>query len=360
MHSHNFFRLSWLLQLFVGIALFTVSLLLQGQVLIGFLAVPPLAWALAFSLEAGKALAIVWHRYLRGSRHAYPISTRWVSAIFRIGLLALSLICSLLFIGEHLDRPRLAQTRQLDLQQLEAEATQALARFEQDRSASLATLRQRNADRISALRTAAERRIDRLESDLQREMNNVVKGQFKGPRYRELSRRLEDEKSVLTKMLQHNAAESTRQEERLLADLDARKTTLLDQFKTEREQLYARRYLHDERAADPRVVALVNLAEALVGAAPSPQAFIFTFALLLGVLLELGIVLAFDTVTVSMMPAIRAQHDGEIDRKIFGARTRAEAEKEASAHKRFLDRIQRRARDTVAVAERMAADRQGS
>ena len=357
MHSHNFFRLSWLLQLLVGITLFSVSFLLQGQVLLGFLTIPALAWALAFSLEASKALAIVWHRYLRSARHVYPVSTQWISAIFRIGLLTLSLICSLLFIGEHLDRPRLAQVRQQDLRQLETEATQALARFEQDKSASLAALHQRNASRVSPLQSAAEQRIERLEASLQREMDNVVKGQFKGPRYRELAQRLEKEKADLERLLQQNAEASAKEEERLLADMAAKKTALLDKFKAERQRLHAKRYLHDERAADPRVVALVNLIAGLFGVAPSPEALIFVFAILLGVLLELGIVLAFDTITVSMAPVIRAQHDGEIDRKIFGAKSRAEAEKEASQYKQFLDRIQRRARDTVSVAERVATER---
>ena len=206
MHSHNFFRMSWLLQLVVGIALFTVSLALQGEVLFGFLAAPALAWALALSLEAGKVLSIVWHRYLSGAPQTYPPSTRWVSAAFRLGLLALSLVCTLLFIGEHLDRPRLAQARQQDLQQLEARTAQLLAQHERDTTTRLEALRQRNAARVSALRSTAERRIDRLETSLQREMDNVVKGQFKGPRYRELAQRLEKEKAALEKMLQDNAA----------------------------------------------------------------------------------------------------------------------------------------------------------
>ncbi len=356
MHSHNFFRMSWLLQLVVGIALFTVSLALQGVVLFGFLAAPALAWALALSLEAGKVLSIVWHRYLSGAPQTYPPSTRWVSGAFRLGLLTLSLVCTLLFIGEHLDRPRLAQARQQDLRQLEARTAQLLAQHERDTTTRLEALRQRNAARVSALRSTAERRIDRLETSLQREMDNVVKGQFKGPRYRELAQRLEKEKAALEKMLQDNAAALDKQEEKLLTEAAAAKSALLENASKSRQRLALNHYDGDERAADPRVVALVNLSRSIFGAAPSPNAFAFSFAILVSILLELGIVLAFDTITVSMTPAIRAQHAGEIDRKIFGARTRAEAEKEASAHKQFLDRIQRRARDTVGVAERVAAD----
>jgi hypothetical protein len=62
MRLSGFFRVTWVLQLLVGVALFAVSLLIENRVLHAFFAAPVIALTLAVALELGKAAAIVWHR----------------------------------------------------------------------------------------------------------------------------------------------------------------------------------------------------------------------------------------------------------------------------------------------------------
>ena len=82
----GFFRITWTIQLLVGIALFSVSFLIENQVLQSFFSAPAIALTLTAALEFGKAVAIVWHRYLSQSGAAgYPAATRaFSSAVFSI------------------------------------------------------------------------------------------------------------------------------------------------------------------------------------------------------------------------------------------------------------------------------------
>lgn len=61
-----FFPLTWFMQLSVGIALFLLSCWIEIQVFQFFF--PDSGWLaviLAVALEVGKALAIIWNRYLQ-------------------------------------------------------------------------------------------------------------------------------------------------------------------------------------------------------------------------------------------------------------------------------------------------------
>lgn len=62
---HYFFPLAWLTQFGVGSALFILSCWIEIQVLQHFLGNDLLALVLAIALEVGKALAILWNRYLQ-------------------------------------------------------------------------------------------------------------------------------------------------------------------------------------------------------------------------------------------------------------------------------------------------------
>ncbi len=61
MTFNNFFRTSWMIQLLVGIGLFSVSFVIENQIMQAFLSAPLLALCLAITLELGKAVAIIWH-----------------------------------------------------------------------------------------------------------------------------------------------------------------------------------------------------------------------------------------------------------------------------------------------------------
>ena len=123
----HFFRVSWSIQLLVGICLFIVSFMIEKQVLEAFIVTPFLALLLAASLEIGKAVAIIWHRYMTSrSDVLYPNSIRWASSLFRIGLVFLSVVCSLLFLAANLDRPNLDEVRSHEMSRGESRLDETL------------------------------------------------------------------------------------------------------------------------------------------------------------------------------------------------------------------------------------------
>lgn len=190
-----FFKINWLIQLVVGIGLFTLSFLIENQVLQAFLNAPLIALFLALMLEIGKAMAIIWHRYLRiRNAHHYSVVMRTLSSVFRGGLVLLSLLCSLLcsllYLAQQLDRPYLQQVRSQALQQIESDLDQQQQRLQAEQVDRLATLRARQQNEYTQTKAVINTRTAQLESWLHAEMNNVIGGVFKGPRYLEFEQQL--------------------------------------------------------------------------------------------------------------------------------------------------------------------------
>jgi hypothetical protein len=92
-----------------------------------------LALLLAVTLECGKISAIIWHYYLHHlSEHDYPTPVRLTSLFFRLGLVFLSLLCSMLFLSARLDRPGLEKVRAAELAAVEQRYTNRLVEAERD------------------------------------------------------------------------------------------------------------------------------------------------------------------------------------------------------------------------------------
>lgn len=213
MNFTKFFKLSWSIQLIVGIAFFSASLIIEGLVLQSMLAIPLLAWFIAIVLELGKAAAIVWHRYLVVQVETpYPGSTRFASASFRLGLLFVSTVCSLMFFTSY------------------------------------------------------------------------AAGHTDG-------------------------------------DLTVGTT------------------------------ALVHTTEAVLGLALEPLEFAFYFAVVFALILELGILLAFEVVTVTMLPALQVQHSQEVASEVMRAKVSGESARDHIVHASVLKKVRKSAQSTLAEAQ---------
>lgn len=185
-----FFKGSWLVQLIVGIGLFTCSFFLEYQVLSSFFSPQPLALLLAVTLECGKISAIIWHYYLHHlSEHEYPPPVRLTSLCFRLGLVFLSLLCSMLFLSARLDRPGLEKVRTAELEAVEQRHKERLAEAERLYNARKDTAQAGQEQKRKAIQEQWGQRIQQLESLLLQEMGNTVRGKFRGPRYEEFAQR---------------------------------------------------------------------------------------------------------------------------------------------------------------------------
>lgn len=365
MQDSRFFRVAWGIQLLTGIALFSVSLYIENQVMQAFLAGPLLALALTAALETGKGVAIVWHRYMQTEAGLSSFSTRIFSGLFRFGLVALSLISSLLYLAAHLDRPNLSQAREQDRRSIEQTRERELSRLRAQRGARIDELFARQSEERDEALRPHHQRIAQLEAERRAEMDNVVHGVFKGKRYREFERLLNDEKRELAKLAesiaQYQRQEADTARNRLDAGFDARARDIQESASTALRRLVGKDYAEDERANDPRIVAFLKIVESVFGKKAEPLQFVFVFSILLSLLMEIGIVIAFDTITLTVLARITAARHAEAIEQFIKTEASGDAAREEQRHKSEVDRVRKRAGDTLRDAETAyGAFRQGA
>jgi hypothetical protein len=260
----GFFRLGWLVQLLVGVALFGVSFFIENAVLQAFFAAPLMALTLAAALELGKAAAIIWHRYLRVLEDGgYPWGTRFFSSLFRFGLFGLSAVCSLLYFGVQLDRPNLEEVRAAELAAVDTHLQERLQRLDAEQQARTAGEKARQRTEYEDTHRVHQRQVDELEALLRAEMDNVVGGVFKGPRYREIQDRLAEARAArdaaLSRLSAHHAREVAEQSSRLSREYAAARQALIVEGEARRAAVRDATYDRDDRVNDPLVVALMRM-----------------------------------------------------------------------------------------------------
>ncbi len=97
------FRLGWIVQVTLALALLSLSLWIHQQAIAGYMAPPWLALIAAVLLVAGKALAIAYYPYAVrsgavGGYRAGPVK------LLQLALAALSLVCALSFFANQIER----------------------------------------------------------------------------------------------------------------------------------------------------------------------------------------------------------------------------------------------------------------
>ncbi len=355
MRTNVFFNGSWAGQLLVGCGLFLCSFLIEYRILLHFISPAPLALFLALTLEGGKVAAVIWHYYLGYlAADAYPLSVRFTSLVFRSGLFTLSMLCSMLFLTAHLDRPNLARVRQERIAAITARAREKAglirSRYAEKRNLLLA----RHKEETTGIAGRHQERIDRLERLLRGEMDNVVNGVFKGPRYRELELRLRQEEATQRRELetarQRQEDEITGLEERLDREL----TALQDETDRRLRQVASADYADDEEVNDPRIVALLNTVDAIFHHRWQPLQFVFFFSILISLLMEAGIMLAFATITMAIAPVLHARHVEELEKEAARVRAEGAVEQETIRHRAAMEQVRRAGSAIMEQAETTA------
>ncbi len=352
MPSNYFFKASWLIQLIVGISLFTVSFLIEKQILEAFITTSSLALLLAAALESGKAVAIIWHRYMSDqSTHLYPLSVRLASNTFRIGLLGLSMVCSLLFLSNNLDRPNLDTTKKADISQIEVKLNQKLTRLDQQKQERLILFKNNLDEEYQRLKKGFDRRIDALQKERRTEMNNVVNGTFKGPRYAEietrLNRAIQQADSTLTSLIRKNKKAYLAKQQELLKEFDDKREQAFEKADDTQTQIQGSDFANDERANDPRIVSFLKVLQSIFGVVVFPLQFVFIFSLLISLLMEIGILLSFNTITLSILPALKASHKADLSRDILKTKIDQEAKEDEIRHEEAINKIRNTANNVM-------------
>ncbi|MFP7753712.1 hypothetical protein ACLG6S_03495 [Thermodesulfobacteriota bacterium B35] len=352
MRTNIFFNGSWAGQLLVGCGLFLCSLLIEYRILLTFLAPASLALLLTLTLEGGKVAAVIWHYYLGYlSADAYPSSIRLTSLVFRSGLFILSMLCSMLFLTAHLDRPNLTRVRQERLAAItaraRAETERVRARFGEKRR----LLMMRQQEERASVTSRYQTRIDRLENLLRREMDNVVNGVFRGPRYRELERRLQEEEASLQQELEACRQRQEKAARNLEEGLEAELRTLQSDTDRRLRQVASADYSTDEEVNDPRIVALLNTAAVIFHHRWQPLQFVFFFSILVSLLMEAGIMLAFATITMAIAPVLHARHLEELEKEATRVRAEGAVAQETIRHRAAMEQVRRAGSHIMEQAE---------
>lgn len=306
-----FRKLSWTAQLLAGVTLFGISLLLEALVLSHYLGITELAFFLAAALEASKALTVILYRVMKTQPVVrYPISVQAAVLVFRVGLLGLSAACSVMYLADRLDRPFLNEVRTADQAHIEANLAAQLDRMERaytrDRAERISVL---EAQRKVAEQTLVERSgatIRELEHLLTQEMDNVVGGNFEGPRYRALQVRLREEKAAFNQRLGALQQKFNERRNLNLERLDAPHRDNMAKARAAAERrltrLNAADYADDERVQNAMVRAFLSVTNEVMHTDLGALHFVFFFSLFLSVLIELGIVVAFENLTLAQLP----------------------------------------------------------
>lgn len=324
-----------------------------------FLATPALALVLTLALETGKALSIIWHRYMTiyADKQTYPLITRMMSNLFRTGLVVLSLLCSLLFLGNHLDRPQLEAVRSAELQTIQIRQDKTLKQLQQKEAQHVSQLKQRQAQEYADLNQQHQSRIDVLQANLNKEMNNVVSGVFKGKRYLEFERLLENEKAQLATALASLSQRHLQQTITLTQTVQHKMAQQRRDVQAKAEQqkafIIANDYATDERVNDAHIVSFLKLTQAVFKLNVLPLQFVFGFSILLSLLMEIGIFIAFDTITITLFPAHKKKRRSPIDKDLddIGINMAREADSDHQFHHSEIDGVAKRTKRTVEEAE---------
>ncbi len=313
-----FRKLSWAAQLAAGVALFAISFFLEGLVLAAFLGNAALAFSLTAALELSKALTIVLYRFMKNQTVVpYPASTRFLVLSFRAALFLLSAACSVMYLAEELDRPGLEDARAADLRRLDAEHAAALARLREEhdsgRSIALQSLEARYRARSAAVAERYLPAIRDLEVALNHEMGNTVKGAFAGPRYREIERRLLEEKAAYERERARLGFEEAHEQNRLDDTLARRYAAAREQadaaYGRRRDALAHADYVGDDRVENPLVDGFITVTNRVLGTGLHTLHFVFGFSLFLSLLIELGIWVAFENLTLAHLPIFMVEQE---------------------------------------------------
>ena len=328
-----FTRLSWHTQFAAGVALFLISFYIEAEVLSAYYRNAPLGFTLAAALEATKAVSIVLYRYFNltaGIR--MPFFVRMLTAVLRIGLVGFSCVCSVMYLGVQLDRPRMEAVRTAAVEAVRTSYAERLHRvesgFEERLSRERSEIRSRFQQLAEATKAQYEPRIQHLERELEKEMDNVVNGVFKGPRYLEWQQRLDTEKAAYRRLLDEYARSEARALSALYAEVEQRRreitTTLSDEHRARMQALSAKDYRGDERVENPLAVAFVAVLNAVAGLEIALLVLAFWFAVCVSTLIELSILVAFESITLAYLPIFEAEHESAI--RIGTRRARSKAD----------------------------------
>lgn len=316
----NLSRIGWLLLMILypgtGIGAAFVSFNMQKDVFAQMLQEGSLSFWIVFFLEAAKVGTIIVYGLLMKNRKT-GITTRAFISFFRFGLILVSFSCSLALLAYGLDRPNLEKVRVEDQHRIEAQYRQKQDDLKASHMAAVETARevalQEQDQAIAELRAYYAPIIAEYRKDMRSEMNNVVNGTFKGPRYQEFERLLKTVEAEYHRKLSELRARRNDGHEALeerIAGMNEIYEEAREGLDREKERdmraTLTNTYVEDERAENRMIAALLRtINDGLlwyIDAEVPLVTFTCVFAIIVALLLEMTIYLCLHSAVLSFSP----------------------------------------------------------
>ncbi len=297
----------------VGVGAFIVSAYMENQIFFQITQQGFFSIVIVVTLELAKVTTIIVYRTISIPQANIKSShfVEFLTIIFKIFLIGLSLICSLAFVAKYLDRPNIEKIRKVDAQQVKNDYQQSYQRILEENNLERATatdvIKESYQELNDRLKNIYEPQLQTLEQQLIQEMNNVVGGTFYGARYRELKRRQENMQNEYINELDTLKRQERKELNSKLSLIEVKLQERLVALNKKREydlfDIKNNNYLSDERVQNQVIVSLLaTLNNGIL------RPFKFTidhimfvsfFSLLISFLLELTIYLVFSYLVIS-------------------------------------------------------------
>ncbi len=320
----NLSRIGWLLLMVLycgtGLGAAFVSFLMQKDVFYQVTREGMFSFWVVLILETAKVGTIVVYGFLFKSRsEEIGAGMRGFIKLFRTLLILLSFTCSLALIAFGLDRPNLEKVRTEDQARVETRYAQRQEQLKARHEADIQGIRERYSQGHEAgaqrLRQHYGPIIEGYRRDLKVEMNNVIRGHFKGPRYHEFERLLQETEAEYQKKLAElrkaQAEDLTSLEERIRRmqkEYEDARARLGREKETELRNVLTHTYARDERAGNRMIAALLRtINDGLLWYADAELplvTFTCVFAIIVALLLEMTIFLCLHSGVLSFSPNV--------------------------------------------------------
>jgi len=334
----NISRIGWvILQLFyclIGIGAAFVSFMIEKDVFFRITQQSSFSFWIVLILESAKVMTIIVYGFLFRTRDS-EIGTwpRLIIRFFQISLVTLSFTCSLTLISFCLDRPNLAKVRSADIEIIKSRFQEKLSllqkRLDKETAGLTARAEQEYDKDFQRLKTQYEPRIKELRAELRQEMDNTVRKDFKGPRWREFERILqiaEAEYAQKINALNPDSSTRTANLERLInlkKESFAKAENELMQWRNqETRKIRTGHYGDDDRANNQLINAVLRTINdgllIMINLSVGQITFTCLFSLLIALLIEITIYAAFYSAVLtfsSKLDLMFAMDRGHLDSK---------------------------------------------
>ena len=352
----------WLLYTLIGIGAFSISFLLQGWVFLNITEMFWFSFGTTCVFESAKVVTIILHRFMTVKNgKTVPMVLMGLTQAFKIGLVLLSIVCSLAMLSQYLRNPNLAGIMEKDTREIENNHSKSVAILKENadkkRTETVTEIRERYGEKKDELKRYYETRIEKEEQLRDVEFDRKVNGIRKGDRWFEHERKIGE----LQKAYDQKLSDIHRMERMELAENiskienDFKSSLQLANIKQEEQlkKLRSAEYLNDDRVKNQMVVAFLATMESTVSFRLEYLKFIAAFSLMVSLLLESTIYVVFNYLTISHQDIFSLHHELHIENEGIKAMARNELAKEKVRTGFFKQKIMERLNNIRSVFSNM-------